>query len=121
MGEAAALAWAELMRKFTLLFRAGGSFTHRDRLSDQRWAAWIKDLDARGLIANLGQPLDKTGLLIEGRGKHLRSMSFAELNAMIDGFVVLAAHNIDEAVEISRSCPIFEEGGSVEVRPVLQH
>lgn len=109
------------MRKFTLLFRAGGSYTHRDRLTNQRWAAWIKDLDARGLIANFGQPLDKAGRLIEGHGRHLRSMSFAELKDTIDGFVVLAAHNIDEAVEISRSCPIFEEGGSVEVRPVLQH
>jgi len=46
---------------------------------------------------------------------------FAELNDTINGFVVPSAHNIDEAVEISSSCPIFEEGRSVEVRPVLHH
>lgn len=108
------------MRKFTLLFRAGGDLARRDRLTDQRWAAWIRDLHARGLIANPGQPLDNTGRLIEGQGRCLRSMSLTDLKDMIDGFVILAAHDIDEAVEISKECPIFEEGGSVEVRPVLQ-
>jgi hypothetical protein len=108
------------MSEYTLLFRGRGGLGQRDRLTDQKWVAWIKDLDSRGLIANLGQPLENTGQLIEGYGRDLRSTSFANLKDTINGFIILAAHDLDEAVEISRGCPIFEEGGSVEVRPVLQ-
>jgi hypothetical protein len=107
------------MGEFTLLFRGQG-LGPSDRRIDQRWVAWIKDLDARGLITNPGQPLESTGRLIEGHGRNLRSTSFASLKDAISGFLVLAAHDLDEAIEISRGCPIFDEGGSVEVRPVLQ-
>jgi hypothetical protein len=30
------------------------------------------------------------------------------------------ARDIDQAVELSRGCPIFEGGGSVEVRPIMK-
>jgi hypothetical protein len=30
------------------------------------------------------------------------------------------AKDIDEAVELSRNCPILETGGQVEVRPVMK-
>jgi len=32
----------------------------------------------------------------------------------------VSAANLDEAVELSRGCPIFETDGSVEVRPIAQ-
>jgi hypothetical protein len=78
------------------------------------------DLDARGLIASPGQPLQSAGRLVEGHGQGLQTTSLVEFQNIINGFIVLAAQDLDEAVEISMGCPIFEEGGSIEVRPVLQ-
>jgi hypothetical protein len=34
---------------------------------------------------------------------------------------VLHAASLDEAVELARECPVFDFGGSVEVRPVIEH
>ena len=44
----------------------------------------------------------------------VRSVVDAELS---DGFIVVTANDIDEACEIAKGCPIFEQGGGVEVRP----
>jgi hypothetical protein len=37
---------------------------------------------------------------------------------MVNGHLMILAKDIDEAVEISKGCPIFQENGRVEVRPV---
>jgi hypothetical protein len=37
------------------------------------------------------------------------------------GSLVLEATSLDEATELAKDCPVFEFGGSVEVRPVIQH
>lgn len=37
---------------------------------------------------------------------------------MVGGYLIVNAKDIDEAVEISKGCPIFEENGKVEVRQV---
>ena len=44
---------------------------------------------------------------------------FAEVKEFVGGYLVLKAENIDEAVELSRGCPILQFGGSVEVRDIM--
>lgn len=108
------------MSEFVFLFRGLRAHRQTDGRTRQRWAAWIKDLDARGLVVHPGQPMANTGRLIESRGRNFQSTSLAEAKDTIDGFIVVAAHDLDEAVKITRGCPIFEEGGSIELRPVLR-
>ena len=46
---------------------------------------------------------------------------FTEIKEFISGYVVVKAENIDEAVEMAKANPIFEQvGGSIEVREVLK-
>ncbi len=37
---------------------------------------------------------------------------------MVGGYLIVNAKDINEAVEIAKGCPIFEENGKLEVRPV---
>jgi hypothetical protein len=39
---------------------------------------------------------------------------------MIGGYFLIKAENLEEAVEISKGCPGFEFGGTVEVREVME-
>jgi hypothetical protein len=41
-----------------------------------------------------------------------------EAKEIVGGFLIVNAKNIDDAVEISKGCPIFEENGKLEVRPI---
>jgi len=45
---------------------------------------------------------------------------FAEAKDLVGGFSLVEATSIDQAVELSRGCPVLDTGGSVEVRPVMK-
>jgi hypothetical protein len=38
---------------------------------------------------------------------------------MVGGYLIVTATNLDQAVEISKGCPIFDYGGTTEVREIL--
>jgi hypothetical protein len=45
---------------------------------------------------------------------------FAEAKDVVGGYTLIEAEDLSEAVELSKSCPIFEVEGAVEVRPVMK-
>ena len=45
---------------------------------------------------------------------------FTEAKDLVGGFTLVEARDIDQAVELSRGCPILDGGGSGEVRPVME-
>jgi hypothetical protein len=36
----------------------------------------------------------------------------------VGGYFLIRAKDLNEAVELSRDCPIFANGGEIEVRPI---
>ena len=51
---------------------------------------------------------------------HVVDGPYAEAKDLVNGYVLIEAATIDKAVELSKGCPIFTDGGSVEVRPILK-
>jgi hypothetical protein len=45
---------------------------------------------------------------------------FAEAKDLVNGYVVIETATIDAAVALSKGCPILDDSGSVEVRPLLK-
>jgi len=86
----------------------------------QRWMAWMTDLDKKGHLKDRGQPLERTGKVVRGQQKTVTDGPFTEAKDLVGGFTLVEARDIDQAVELSRGCPILEGGGSVEVRPVMK-
>jgi len=84
----------------------------------ERWVAWMKDLSAKGHIKDPGHPLADSGRTVRGRQKMVTDGPYAEAKDVVNGFTLIEASDLDEAVELSKGCPILDTGGSVEVRPL---
>ena len=86
----------------------------------EKWAAWFKELAAKGHMRDPGHPLEATGKVVSGKQKIVNDGPYAEAKDLVNGYVVIETATIDHAVELSKGCPIFEDGGSIEVRPILK-
>ena len=74
----------------------------------------------KGVIKNPGNPLERSGKVVRGHNKDVHDGPFAEAKDLINGYTLVDAATLDQAVELSKGCPIFEDGGAVEVRPVAK-
>jgi hypothetical protein len=110
------------MSEFLYLYRGGERETSPERMQQQmqKWMTWLKDLGAKGHIKDQGQPLERSGKIVRGRNKTVTDGPFAEAKDVIGGFTLVEARDIDQAVELSKGCPVFETDGAVEVRPVMK-
>ena len=56
--------------------------------------------------------------MVSGKQKIVHDGPYAEAKDVVNGFTLIDAKDLAQAVELSKGCPILEAGGSVEVRPV---
>jgi hypothetical protein len=110
------------MEKFLYLFR-GGDF-HNGKQSPeamqahmQKWMGWMDGLAKKGTLLG-GEPLQMTGKQVNGSKKAITDGPFVEAKEMVGGYLLINAKDINEAVEISKNCPILDIDGKIEVRPV---
>jgi hypothetical protein len=112
------------MKEFLLLFRGtggemGGSPDEK-QAHMQRWMEWMGALGKDGKLVG-AQPLNGTGKQVKGNGKLVTDGPFMEGKEMVGGYLICKAANYDEAVEISKGCPILEfDSGIVEVREIQE-
>lgn len=114
------------MSEFVFLFRASDAerreamgTPERAQQSMQAWLAWIRDLEAKGHLKERGQPLESGGRVVRGDARMVTDGPYVEAKDMVLGFIVVEARDLDEAVEVSKGCPMLRGGGSVEIRPVM--
>ncbi|HYM06034.1 MAG TPA: YciI family protein [Terriglobales bacterium] len=92
----------------------------RSQQTMQKWMAWMKELGEKGHIKDQGHTLEPTGRLVKGKQKTVTDGPFAEAKDIIGGYTIIEARDLEQAVELSKGCPVFEVDGAVEVRPVLK-
>jgi len=85
----------------------------------QRWMTWLKELGEKGHVKAPGHPIERTGKLVSGKNKSVTDGPYAEKD-MVGGYTLIEANDIGQATELSMGCPIFDSGGSVEVRPLMK-
>ncbi len=111
------------MSEFLFLFRGGDSKTLQESPEQwqehmQRWLLWMQGLTEKGVFVG-AQPLSNTGKTVTGSKKVVSDGPFLEGKEMVGGYLICKADNFDEAVEISKGCPILEfDDGIVEVREI---
>ena len=108
------------MSEFTFLFRGRDTSTSPEQMQKnmQKWVAWFKELGEKGHIKYPGHPLEGTGKVVTGKQKAIHDGPYAEAKDIVNGFTLIEAKDLSQAVELSKGCPILEVGGSVEVRPI---
>ncbi|HNC01174.1 MAG TPA: YciI family protein, partial [Leptospiraceae bacterium] len=65
-----------------------------------------------------GDALQVSGKHVKGPKKVVSDGLYAKGNEMVGGYLIVNANDMNDAVEISKGCPILIEDGSVEVRPI---
>jgi hypothetical protein len=87
----------------------------------QKYQAWFKDMEVRGHLAQYGQPLEpKEGRVVRDKAASFSDGPYAETKDIVMGYSVIAAKDLDEAVALTKGHPIFDEGGVIEIRPLLK-
>lgn len=112
------------MTEYLLLFRGGDSARTEEQQSPEKWQAhmqkwmqWMGELTEQGKFVG-AQPLKVGGKLISGTNKVVTDGPFIEGKEMVGGYLICKAESLEEAVEISKGCPILEHDGIVEVREI---
>lgn len=113
------------MSEFLFLFRGGDHNTLQQspekwQAHMQKWGQWMGELQTQGKFLG-AQPLATSGKIVAGSKKIISDGPFMEGKEMVAGYLMCKADNYDEAVEISKGCPILEfDDGVVEVREIQE-
>ncbi|AXE19056.1 hypothetical protein DR864_15510 [Runella rosea] len=83
----------------------------------EKWNNWIGGIAAQGKMVAT-EALHNTGKTVSGSANIVTDGPFTEGKEIIGGFMILTADSLEEAVELSKGCPIYESEGRVEVRQI---
>jgi hypothetical protein len=109
------------MKEYILLFRGGLDFKTASpeqlQNSMQKWKTWMDKLGAESRLLG-GERLTQTGAVLSGQQKQLSDGPYAEGKEVVAGYLIINANDLEEAIEISRGCPIYEFNGSTEIQEI---
>ena len=112
------------MKEFVLIFRnpndsavAQMSSTEMQTISTE-WQNWMGSIAAQNKLSSRGYRLGFEGNTLK-TSSVITDGPFAEIKEIISGLIVVNANSLEEATEIAKGCPIFNVGGTVEVRGVV--
>jgi hypothetical protein len=108
------------MAQFAFLYRGGDPMPDSPQEMQkrmQKWLHWFEELKAQGAIKDRGFPLDRTGTTVAGAGRAITDGPYPEKDLVL-GLTLVDARDLQQASELARGCPVFEQGGLVEVRPI---
>jgi hypothetical protein len=102
------------MARYLLLYRGGTPPQTEDEGREvmAAWTAWFEDL---------GPAVVDQGLPTAGGRSLATDGSVAEASAAdVTGYTILEAEGLEPAVEMARSCPHLQAGGSVSVLATME-
>jgi hypothetical protein len=109
------------MKKFLYLFLgvdASRLSPEQQQQLMQRRIAWTQQLVKSGHF-HASERLAPAATTVSGKDKGATDGPFAEAKDVVGGYLIVTAGDLAEAVELAKGCPIYEHGGRVEVRAVL--
>jgi hypothetical protein len=111
------------MKDFLVLFREpdGRTIEHAAEATRQHQLNWKNWLEHYGKQGNLvgGKGLTLNGKVIRETSQLPTDGPYQVGKEIVGGFLLIRANNLDEAVEIVKTCPIFEFDGFAEVREMM--
>ena len=86
----------------------------------QKYVAWGDGLRNAGVLEGGQKLADEPGRILKGRNGQVRVTDgpYSETKEVLGGYYIVAAGSYDQAVDLARSCPHFEFGGTIEVREI---
>ncbi|WP_426671793.1 YciI family protein [Mucilaginibacter sp. McL0603] len=84
----------------------------------KKWQDYMGNLVQSGSLVAGYRPASE-GLTISGNKKDLKPIPYIADGELVSSILIINAVDMDAAKAIADKCPVFEFGGSVEVRPVM--
>lgn len=113
------------MSEYLYLFRGGDpanqNFSEEQRQAHmQKWGAWMQKLTETGHFKG-GNPLAQGATMLSGAsGETVTDGPFSDSNEVIGGYIIVKSESREEAIELAKGCPIYENGGKVELREIIE-
>lgn len=112
------------MKEFVLVFRTSNNpdFTPSPEQMQEmltNWMNWLGGIAAQDKLVNRGSRLSISDSKTVMPNNVIVDGPYTEIKEFINGYSIVRAVNIDEAVELASGCPILQFGGNVEVRAVV--
>lgn len=82
-----------------------------------KWNTWIGGIAAQGKFEG-SEALQPTGKIVTGSKRVVSDGPYVESKELVSGYLVLKADSMEEAIELSQGCPIYDLEGIVEVRQI---
>jgi len=110
------------MKDFLLIFRADLENMPKGSPDEMQartktWMDWIGNIAADKKLVDRGNRLTLEGKVMKSE-KLITDGPYLEIKESILGYSIITAETWEEAVELSKGCPIFKAGGSVEIREI---
>jgi hypothetical protein len=90
------------------------------KTNGQHWGEFIGDLAKSGKLVSGLRP-QQAGRTITGQDKTVQENAYMGDKAVVSAFFVVKAATLDEATATAKKVPIYELGGSVEIREVINN
>lgn len=109
------------MKQYFCLFRGGDA--REAQLSEEnnqehmaKWGAYMGQLAQNGNLEG-GMPLQQDGRIMTTDGT--KEAVWGEGTDIIGGYLIINANDYEQAVTLTKDCPIFEYNGTVEIREIM--
>lgn len=112
------------MKEFMLLFRQPSydySNVSKEEMQalSKKWKAWAGGLSEDGKLASHGPRLAMEGKVLKAGGI-ITDGPFVEIKEKLGSFIIIKAESLEEATTLAHGCPVLEQDGSVEIRPIYE-
>ena len=111
------------MAQFILLLRGGNEpdreFSEEEAVQAiQAYRQWADELRQAGNLVDAFKLVDGVRVMQKRDGHIQVDGPFAETKETIGGYYHIKAESYELAIELAKDCPIFAEGGTVELRQI---
>ena len=112
------------MKEFALLFRFPdfdfSNISPKEMEAIAKiWKDWAGGIAAQGKMGSNGLRLAMEGKVLKPGGV-VTDGPFVEIRERLGSFIVVKAENLEEATTLAQhGCPVLEQDGSVEIRPIF--
>lgn len=83
----------------------------------QHWTDWMSALGKDGKI-EAGYRATTDGITLTAGGETEKASPYTANGEIVSSFLIIRTSGLKEAKQIAAKCPVFELGGSVEIRPL---
>ncbi|MBA3829372.1 MAG: transcription initiation protein [Taibaiella sp.] len=112
------------MKEFVFIFRNSDNPNFKPSPEQMQqvmtsWTNWMGGIAAQNKLVSNGNRLSMSIAKTIKPNNVITDGPYTEIKEFINGYTIVKAANIKEAVELAKDCPILKMGGNVEVRAIV--